>query len=148
MYGILGYSCIMVLHFHDSTQTILSIKEAREALLDFLGIAVPTSVPTSATKNHQTTVLSYNAGCHVDTSVLTEVTEENDGGTCVDTTLVTLTGDGDGGAHVDGGPLEDVTIRRHRQKSFVTSDNVVAGVLLALGHQCTCCHTMTHTRHN
>ena len=93
------------------------------------------------------TILSYNVGCDIDTSILREVTDESDGGTCVDTKMVSLTGDGDRSAHIDREPLQSVTIRRRRQECFVTSDNVVAGVLLALGHQCTCCHTVTHTTH-
>lgn len=132
-----------VFYFHDSRlQIVLSLKDARETLLDFLAIAVPAHSPTSAVKHHQTTALSYNAGCHLDTGVLKAVTEESDGGICVDTAQLSLTEDDDRVTHVDGGPLENSTVRRRRQVCFVTGDAVVAGVLVALGHRCTCCgHT-------
>ena len=123
-------------------QTVLSLKDARETLLDFLSISVPAHSPTSAVKHHQTIVLSYNTGRHLDTSVLKAVTEERDGGICVDTAQLSLTGEDDRVTRVDGGPLENSIVRRRRQACFVTSDAVVAGVLVALGHQCTCC---THT---
>ena len=85
------------------------------------------------------TVLSYNAGCHFDTSVLKAVMEENDGDICVNTAQLSLTGDGGGVTHVDEELPETSTVKRRRPECFVTSDAVVAGVLLALGHQCTCC---------
>ena len=84
-------------------------------------------------------VLSYNAGCHFDTSVLKAVTEESDGDICADTAQLSLTGDGAEVTYVDGELLESSALRRRRRECFVTSDAVVAGVLLALGHQCTCC---------
>lgn len=106
--------------------------------MDFLGIAVSAHSSASTVKPHQMTVLSYNAGCQFDTSVLKAVTEESDGDICVDAAQLSLTEDGDKVTQFDGESLENGTVRRYRQECFVTSDAVVAGVLLALGHKCTC----------
>lgn len=119
-------------------QSILSFKDAREALLDFLGIAVLSQSSTSTEKPPWMTVLSYNAGCQFDTSVLKAVTEESDGDICVDTAQLSLTEDGGKVTQFDGESQENGAVKRYMQECFVTSDAVVAGVLLALGHRCTC----------